>query len=112
MHWYLAKIVFKINPATKAVCDQFDEQLTLIEAVSEEEALLKARISGIQEEAKSLADITQHCKWEFVNVAELVCLPRFQDGIELYSRVHETTEGPSYINYVHHKAAALQRQLV
>jgi hypothetical protein len=111
MNWYLAKIVFKIASAKAAAVAQFDEQLTLIEAASEEEAILKSRIHGIREEAASLADGSQLSKWEFVNVAELLLIPRFQHGAELYSQVHETSEGLSYINYVHNKAAALQMKL-
>jgi hypothetical protein len=110
MNWYIAKIVFKISHVKKSMLAQFDEQLTLIEAVSQEEAILKARINGIREEAKSLADITQPCKWEFINVAEVERIPQFKDGIELHSRVHETSEEHNYINFVHHKAVELQRR--
>ena len=111
MNWYLAKIVFRIASAKASVVAQFDEQLTLIEATNEEEAMLKSRIHGIGEEAASLADGRQLSKWEFVNVAELMRMPSFQHGAELYSRVHETSEGFDYINCVHLKAAALQLKL-
>jgi hypothetical protein len=111
MNWYLAKIVFKISSPKIATLAQFDEQLTLIEANTSEEALLKSRVYGLKEEAKSLADATLLCKWEFVNVAELTMIPGFRDGAELYSQIHETSEGHSYIDYVHHKAAALQLKL-
>jgi len=111
MNWYLAKIVFKLTSAKDSPVAQFDEQLTLIEATNEEEAILKARIHGIGEEAKSLADATLLAKWEFVNVAELQFIPRFQNGIDLYSHVHETNEAHNYINFVHHKAAELHMKL-
>ncbi len=111
MNWYLSKIVFKITSTKEATLAQFDEQLTLIEAENSEEALLKSRIYGLREEAKTLADATLLCKWEFVNVAELTKISGFHDGAEIYSQVHETTEGNQYIDYVHHKAAALQLKL-
>ena len=112
MNWYLTKIVFKINPAKESMLAQFDEQLTLIEAISQEEAILKARMHGILEEAKSIADTTQVCKWDFINVAEAERILQFQNGIELYSHVHETSEEHNYINFVHHKAAELQLKSV
>jgi hypothetical protein len=111
MNWYLAKIVFRLMSASDSPIAQFDEHLTLIEAIDEEEAILKARIHGIREEAKSLADGSLLAKWEFVNVAEIQFIPRFQNGTELYSRVHETNEAHNYVNFIHHKAAELQMRL-
>jgi hypothetical protein len=108
MNWYVVKIVFKIVSVKEVNQTQFDEQLKLIEAANEEEALLKSRVYGLTEEATSLADSSQLCKWEFVNIAELNLVPSFTDGTELYSIVHETNEAQNYINFVHYKAAALQ----
>jgi len=110
MNWYITKIVFKISSAKESTLAQFDEQLTLIAAETNEEAILKARTQGINEEAKSLIDITQLRKWEFINVAEVEKITQFRDGIELYSHVHETNEEHNYINFVHYKAAELQRR--
>jgi hypothetical protein len=111
MNWYLAKTIFKIHSAHGSKLAQFDEQLTLIEAECHAEALVKARAKGILEEAKSLADGTQATPWEFINVAEIEKIAPFQDGIEVYSRVHETSEEHAYVNFVHHQAAELHRRL-
>jgi hypothetical protein len=43
-------------------------------------------------------------RWEFINVAEIVPLSALEDGIELYSNVHETEEAKRYIQCVHEKA--------
>jgi hypothetical protein len=107
MNWYIAKIVFNINSDSTGK-KQFDEQLRLINAESDEEALLRARTIGLNEEDTFYNDKKKKVKWEFVNVAELLPIKRLEDGMELYSRIHETDEGTSYINYVHQKAISLR----
>jgi len=107
MNWYIAKIVFNINSESTGK-KQFDEQLRLINADSDEEALLRARTIGLNEEDTFYNDKKKKVKWEFVNVAELLPIKRLEDGMELYSRIHETDEGTSYINYVHQKAISLR----
>jgi len=107
MNWYIAKIVFNINSDGTGK-KQFDEQLRLINADSDEEALLRARTIGINEEDTFYNDKKKKVKWEFINVAELLPIKRLEDGMELYSRIHETDEGTSYINYVHQKAISLR----
>ena len=71
---------------------QFDEHLRLVSAISFEEALLKARVLGISEEASFINNCHQPVKWEFVNVAELIPLHELKDGVEVYSQIHETEE--------------------
>src|SRR3569832_1262023 len=107
MNWYIAKIVFNINSDSNGK-KQFDEQLRLINADTDEEALLRARTIGISEEDTFYNDKKKKVKWEFINVAELLPIKRLEDGMELYSRIHETDEGTSYINYVHQKAISLR----
>lgn len=108
MNWYIAKVIFKITNGSGSMKSQFDEHLRLVSAISFEEALLKARILGISEEASFINDLHQPVKWEFVNVAELIPLHELKDGVEVYSQIHETEEANSYIHYVHQKAASLQ----
>lgn len=107
MNWYIAKIVFGIS-AENQTKQQFDEQLRLIHADSQEEALLKARMIGLGEEDAFLNDKKQHVKWEFINVAELLPLKNLEDGVEVYSRIHEMDEGKSYVNFVHRRAVELR----
>ncbi len=108
MKWHIVKLIFRICNGQDLVKSQFDEHIRLIEADNFEEAFLKARILGLQEEASFLNDHHQMVKWEFVNVAEIIPLKELKDGQELYSQIHETEEAGSYINYVHQKAAAMQ----
>ena len=108
MNWYIAKIVFNISANGAEHTPQFDEQLRLIHADSTEEAFLKARTIGIGEEDTFLNDNMKQIKWEFINVSELIPLKKIEDGVELYSRIHETEEARSYINFVHQKAMSLR----
>ena len=107
MNWYIAKIVFGIHAGSKDK-QQFDEQLRLITAGCQEEALLKARMIGIGEEDSFLNDKKQSIKWEFINVSELIPLKDLEDGVEVYSYIREMDEAKSYINFVHRRAVELQ----
>jgi hypothetical protein len=108
MNWYIAKLVFNISAEGGDHKPQFDEQLRLINADSKEEAFLKARTIGISEEDSFMNDKMKRVNWEFINVAELLPLKNIEDGIEVYSRIHETDEANSYINFVHQKAISLR----
>jgi len=108
MNWYIAKIIFRISNGEGVRKSQFDEHLRLIEAANFEEAFLKARVLGLQEEASFLNDYHELVKWEFVNVAELFPMNEMKDGQALYSQIHEMEDAAPYIHYVHQKAAAMQ----
>ena len=110
MNWYISKIVFKISADNTQHKPQFDEQLRLIAADSEEEAFLKARTIGLGEEDSFVNDRNNTVRWEFINVSEIVPLKRLEDGIEIYSHIHETEEAKSYIRSVHQKAIFLRTQ--
>lgn len=108
MNWYIAKIIFRISNGAGKSTSQFDEHLRLIEADNFEEAFLKARILGIQEESSFLNDQQEMVKWEFVNVSELFPMKELKDGQELYSQIQERDDAGPYIHYIHQKAAAMQ----
>jgi hypothetical protein len=104
MNWYIAKIVFSISSENTAHTPQFDEQLRLIAASSKEQAFLKARTIGLDEEHSFFNDHANRVKWEFINVAEIVPVHNLEDGTEIYSHIHETDEAKSYIHCIHEKA--------
>mgnify|MGYP001332565041 CR=1 FL=1 len=108
MNWYISKIVFKISAENTEQKPQFDEQLRLIAADSQEEAFIKARTIGIGEEDSFINDRNNTVKWEFINVSEVIPIKKFEDGMELYSQIHETDEAKSYIQCVHQKAIFLR----
>lgn len=108
MNWYLAKIVFSISSDNTVHKPQFDEQLRLIAARSEEEAFIKARAVGIKEEDSFLNDKRNKVRWEFINVAEIVRVNALEDGSELYSHIHETDEATAYVKAIHDKATFIR----
>ncbi|MDQ2657169.1 MAG: DUF4288 domain-containing protein [Bacteroidota bacterium] len=108
MNWYISKIVFRISAENTQHKPQFDEQLRLIAAESEGEAFLKARMIGISEEDSFLNNRNNTVKWEFINVSEVIALRNLEDGMEIYSQIHETDEARSYIHCVHQKAIFLR----
>ena len=110
MNWYIAKVVFNITAEQNI--NQFDEQLRLVNAESKEEAFMKARSIGLREEDTFYNDNMREVKWEFVNVSEIIPVGRLEDGIEVYSRIHETEEAARYIHFVHQKAIALRKNSV
>jgi hypothetical protein len=108
MSWYIAKVVFNISAENTEHMPQFDEQLRLISAESLEEAFIKARKIGLSEEDSFLNEKRNTVKWEFINVAEVLPLKKLEDGMELYSHIHETEEAKSYIHCIHQKAVFIR----
>jgi hypothetical protein len=104
MNWYITKIVFAITREGSQSKKQFDEQLRLIAAQDQEEAFLKARAIGMEEEDCFYNVNQKQVKWEFINVSEVIPLKGLEDGAEIYSRIHETEEGSTYIHFIHQKA--------
>lgn len=109
MNWYIAKIVFNISAENTEQTPQFDEQLRLIAAASRDEAFLKARIIGISEEDSFFNDKKNKVRWEFINVADIIPVSNLEDGTELYSSIHETTEPETYIHCIHQKAIYIRK---
>jgi hypothetical protein len=108
MKWFIAKIVFNISAENTNHKPQFDEQLRLVSANTMEEAFIKARTLGVREECTFMNAKNNKVKWEFINVAEIVALKTLEDGMEIYSQIHEEEEAGSYIHYVHQKAIFLR----
>jgi hypothetical protein len=108
MNWYIAKIIFRITANNTEHKPQFDEQLRLIMADSQEEAFLKARKIGLSEEDSFVNDRNNLVKWEFINVSELLPIKNLQDGVEVYSRIYEMEEESVHVNFVHQKAITLR----
>lgn len=104
MHWYLAKIVFRIICGEGDHTPQFDEQLRLIHAENEAQAFEKARQIGNSDQDSFLNQKKQLVHWRFINVSELSKLASLSDGVELHSKVHEADNAVDYIDLVHKKA--------
>lgn len=111
MKWFVAKIIFRIVNEGATVA-QFDEHIRLISADDADEAYLKARIIGITEEDSFLNANKRPVKWEFINVAELHAIEGLTDGVEVYSRIHETKDAAEYVQEVHQRAILIRTKSI
>jgi hypothetical protein len=110
MKWFIAKIVYQIICGDGDHTPQFDEQVRVITAYDEEEALQKALELGEREQDTFENHAKQLVQWKFVDVAELYQVDDWLDGAEIYSTIKEETDAEDYINYVRDKAAALRER--
>jgi hypothetical protein len=110
MNWYLAKIVYRIICGDGHHTAQFDEQLRLVSAQHEEDALDKAAAIGIQEEEVFYNDKQQLVHWKFTGIAELHALNKLTDGAEVFSQIKETGDPEAYSSFVLHKAKILREK--
>ena len=110
MNWYIAKLVFNISAENQNHAPQFDEQLRLIAAADREEAFMKARIIGLGEEDAFFNARQNKVTWEFINVSDILPVQKLEDGIEIYSNIHEPQEARAYINQVHQKAIFIRAE--
>lgn len=111
MNWYLTKLVFRVLSGNGNHTPQFDEQVRLIEARNANEAFLKARMIGGREEDGESNEGFQGVRWQFIDVCELKEIGVFSDGMEICSRIHETDNALTFIDYVHHRAASIEQVL-
>ena len=108
MNWYLAKLIFRIVCGPGNHTPQFDEQLRLIAAENNEQALCKAQMLG-ETEGHSFEGQRQMVEWKFINVAELYRMTELIDGAELYSRIHETDDADAYLELVNTRATFIRQ---
>ncbi|MBX7108032.1 MAG: DUF4288 domain-containing protein [Chitinophagales bacterium] len=104
MHWYIAKIVFRIICGDGLHQPQFDEQLRLIKAVDEAAACKKAHSIGIFEQDEFISTDGKRVQWKFIGVPELNPLVSIADGAELLSSIHEPEDAEGYISLIHQRA--------
>jgi len=108
MHWYLAKMVFRIICGDGNHTAQFDEQLRLLSAGSKEEAFHKAQVLGMKEEDMFFNHHRQMVQWRFISVSEIYRLHELIDGAEIYSRIEEKESADQYLDIIYKKAEQLR----
>lgn len=108
MDWYIAKLIFRIICGDGNHQPQFDEQLRLISAENESEALHKARQIVWAEQDSFMNGSQQVVRWEFVNITELYKAGPLTDGAELYYTILETDDAEGYLEVVRQKALAIE----
>lgn len=105
--WFVTKLVFRVVTGNGNHTPQFDEQVRLIQAESAQDAFFKARFLGANEQVVFATEELNDVRWEFIDACELYELESFTDGMEIYSRIHETDQADTYISFVHHRAQQL-----
>jgi hypothetical protein len=111
MHWYIAKMVFRITCGQGKHKSQFDEQLRLVQASHSGEALEKARRIAAEEALASAGLSEKTVRWNLVDIPELYRLQGMMDGAELLSRVTEEDEGDLFEEMIRRRAAMLRYNL-
>jgi hypothetical protein len=87
---------------------QFDEQIRVLSAYSLEDAFFKARVIGKKEDETFQDASNKTVCWKFIDVAELYPLDEVDDGGQLFSSSHITSDTQSYIQYVRNKSMEIQ----
>jgi hypothetical protein len=108
MNKYIAKIVLQIVSGNGQHKPQFDEQLHLIEAKDEKEALKKARERGKSEEDHFPNEKNETVRWKFIDVVDLLEMGDMKGGSQIYSRIEEADDATNYINVVKQKARTIE----
>ena len=108
MNKYIAKIAFQIVSGDGKHTAQFDEQFRIFEAKTENEALIKARAKGKEEEVTFLNDKNETVNWKYIGVLELLELKDLADGAQIYSCTEETEDANNYINLVRQKERTIE----
>jgi hypothetical protein len=107
--WYVVKLVYRVMSGTGDHTPQFDEQYRIIKARDTDEAFLKARMIGGREEDAFISEDLNAVSWQFIDVCDMKEIHDFTDGMELFSRIHETDNAYSYIEFVHHRAETIKK---
>ena len=109
MNWYVAKLIFRITCGNGNHQPQFDEQLRLISASGEKEALRKAQ-KLISEEKLVMENKDQSAnRWDFINMTELYQVDELKDGSEIYCNILEVNDAEEYIEMSHQKALLISQ---
>jgi hypothetical protein len=110
MNWYLVKLIYQIICGDGMHTAQFDEQLRIIAATDDMNALTKAQLLGHREQETFYNNKEKLVQWKFIDVSEMNRIDSFFDGAELYSRINEQDNADSYISMVQMKASYLLAQ--
>jgi hypothetical protein len=108
MKTYLARLMFSIQLEDGSGKPEFDEQVRLIESVSLDGALYKARAIGKKEEETITDQHNRKIRWQFIDVRDLYLLETVNDGEQLYSTSLEVADPDSYISFIRNKSMEIQ----
>ena len=98
MNWYLVKMIFQIICGNGGHKPQFEEQLRLVLANDEEEAIAKTNCIALQEEETFLNESKQLVQWKFIAATDIYPLQTGMDGAALFSRISEEENATMFIH--------------
>lgn len=104
MSWYISKIIFQVICGDGEHTPQFDEQLRLIQAENEQEALKKAVEIGLEEQNTFNNSKDESVIWSFIDVVELQRVNELKDKTEIYSRIVEPENEENYVGLIELRA--------
>jgi len=107
MNLYIVKIVYRIVCGDGDHTAQFDVQLRLIYAFSEEQAFYKARHHAKKEEDFFYNVKDEIVQWQLINVSDLYKIEKIADGVQLYSHIEEHDDGKAYVDVVNKRAQSI-----
>lgn len=98
MNWYIAKLVFQI--INKSETHQFDEQLRLIEAENDNQAIEKALKIGKTNEDEFVNADNQKVYWKFQAIISIHEVKNLENGTELCSQIIEKRAEENYLESI------------
>lgn len=110
MNWYIAKLVYQIMIDNGEYAPQFEEQLRLIQATDQKDALQKANVLGDQEESLFYNYRDEPVYWKFIGAAELRPIRELNDGIQLYSHIEQPEYAENYLALMLSKAESIRSE--
>lgn len=109
MNWFVAKLIFEIKSPDSNYA-QFDEQLRLMEAISEDLALEMAHQLGLMQQEEIVNSNNHSVNWKFVAVTEIQNIGDIAHGKEIHYKITEPEHAEQYLALVHAKATNLKNR--
>lgn len=108
MNVFLTKLLFHIHSEEGTPVSEFDEQFRVVKACSAEEAFIKARAIGMQEEESFLSGERELLHWTFVDVMEVFAMDTYANGDLIFSTTRQEEDHESYIAYIRQRSLEAQ----
>jgi len=112
MNWFVTQLIFRIKSGEGNHTAQFDEQLRLISANTEEEAYRKALQIGKAEEDSFINTYNEKVEWQFIGIAEMNKIQELSNGTELCSKIVEAENADHYAVLIEQKNSVIESRLL
>jgi hypothetical protein len=106
MNRFLIKLNFQIRIADDN--SRFDEQLRVIDALNEEEAIFKGVALGRSEETLYLNNEAEEVNWKFLGITDVLNVTAMKSGEMVSERLSRKTDHASYTAFLKKKSIEIQ----